>query len=50
MEPRQLARFPFLRESSLFIRESKVTLEDLLQDSAFATARATGKKRVIEAV
>jgi DNA primase large subunit len=50
MEPRQLARFPFLKDSSLFIRENLVTLEELLKDSAYAAARALGKKRVLEAV
>src|SRR2546425_11467171 len=45
-----LARYPFLRESSAFIRAEKVSLEEILLEPAYARARALGKARVLEAL
>src|SRR5437899_3712998 len=45
-----LAKYPFLRESSAFIRAEKVSLEEILLEPAFARARSLGKARVLEAL
>src|SRR5437870_12083189 len=45
-----LARYPFLRESSAFIRAEKVSLEEILLEPAYARARSLGKARVLEAL
>ena len=50
MDPATLAKFPFLREASAYIRAEGITLEELLTNPAFARARALGKARVIEAL
>lgn len=50
MELATLAKFPFLREAAAYIRAEKITLEDLLSESAFDRARVLGKARVIEAL
>ena len=50
MELASLAKYPFLREASAFIRAERVTLEELLTEPAFARARTMGKARVIESL
>src|SRR2546430_17736900 len=45
-----LAKYPFLREASAFIRSEGVTLEELLSEPAYARARALGRTRVHEAL
>jgi len=50
VDPATLAKFPFLREASAYIRAEGITLEELLTNPAFARARALGKARVIEAL
>jgi len=50
MDLRQSARYPFVSDASQFVREEKVTLEELLTHSAFASARLQGKKRVLDAI
>ncbi|HEY7588246.1 MAG TPA: DNA primase regulatory subunit PriL, partial [Thermoplasmata archaeon] len=50
MELATLAKFPFLREASAYIRAEGVSLEELLAEPAYARARALGKARVIEAL
>jgi DNA primase large subunit len=45
-----LAKYPFLREASAYIRAENVTLEELLTEPAYARARSMGKARVIEAL
>ena len=50
MELASLAKYPFLREASAFIRAEGVTLEDLLSEPAYARARAMGRTRVHEAL
>ena len=45
-----LAKFPFLREASAYIRSEGISLEELLTDPAFERARAVGRERVVEAL
>jgi DNA primase large subunit len=45
-----LAKFPFMREASAFIRAEKVSLEEILVEPAYARARTLGKSRVLEAL
>jgi len=45
-----LAKYPFLREASAFVRSEEVPLEDILTDPAYERARAAGKARVLEAL
>lgn len=45
-----LAKYPFLREASAFIRAEQVSLVDVLSESAYARARAVGKARVLQAL
>lgn len=45
-----LAKYPFLREASAYIRAERVSLEELLAEPAYARARAIGKSRVLEAL
>jgi len=45
-----LAKYPFLREASAFIRAENVTLDEILTEPAYARARTLGKTRVIEAL
>jgi DNA primase large subunit len=50
MDPRQLAKYPFLKEASELVRSSGVSIEDVLRSSAFSEARRRGLKRVTEAL
>lgn len=45
-----LAKYPFLREASGYIRAEKVTLEELLAEPAYERARSLGKARVLDAL
>lgn len=45
-----LAKYPFLREASGYIRAEKVSLEEILLDPAYARARVLGRTRVLEAI
>src|SRR4030066_326595 len=45
-----LARYPFLREASGYIRAEGISLEELLTDPAYARARALGRGRVLAAL
>lgn len=45
-----LAKYPFLREASAFIRAEKVSLEEILLEPAYGRARTLGKARVLEAL
>ena len=45
-----LAKYPFLREASAYIRAEQVSLEEILSEPAYARARAIGKARVLEAL
>ncbi len=50
MNIRQIARFPFLKESSEYLRKNGITLEALVKSRAYEPARLLGKERVLEAV
>src|SRR5438128_621901 len=50
VELASLAKYPFLREASAFIRAEKVSLEEILLEPAYARARSLGKARVLEAL
>jgi len=50
MEPMRLARYPFLREASDFVRSHGVSLEELLTHPAYSQARRRGKERVLDAI
>ena len=50
MEISVLAKYPFLREASAYIRAEGITLEDILADEAFSWARSLGRQRVMEAL
>jgi len=50
MEFRALALYPFLKESSQFVKERQLGLDDLLTHSIMAEARRRGKARVMEAI
>jgi len=45
-----LAKYPFLREASAYIRAEGISLEDLLSDPAYGRARSMGKARVLESL
>src|SRR2546425_1872205 len=45
-----LAKYPFLREASAFIRAEKVSLEEILLEPAYARARTLGRSRVLDAL
>jgi len=45
-----IAKYPFLREASAYIRAENVTLEEVLSEPAYARARGIGKARVLEAL
>jgi DNA primase large subunit len=47
---RQLARFPYLEEASGYIKDSDVSVQDLLDDPAYEEARIAGRRRVFEAM
>ena len=42
-----LAKYPFLREASAYIRSEGIPLEELLTDSAYERARSLGRERVL---
>lgn len=44
------ARYPFLAEAGRFVAETGPSLEDLLSDRVFASARARGRERAVAAV
>jgi DNA primase large subunit len=50
MDPRTLARFPFLKETSEFVRSSGVSLKDLLEGVAHEEARERGMARAVDAL
>ncbi|MDH7509367.1 MAG: DNA primase large subunit PriL [Methanomassiliicoccales archaeon] len=50
MDPRRLARFPFLKEAIAYVKENDVDLNDLLQEFIFSEARSRGKRRVMDAI
>ncbi|MDD1770998.1 MAG: DNA primase large subunit PriL [Methanomassiliicoccales archaeon] len=50
MQARELARYPFVKEVSTYVKEKGVSLDDLISHPAFAVARARGKKRVTDAI
>ncbi len=50
MELAGLAKYPFLREASAYIRAEAISLEDLLTDVAYARARSLGRTRVEESL
>ncbi len=50
MDPRRLARFPFVKEASAYLKEKGITLGDLLRDDAYKRARARGLLRVLVAL
>jgi DNA primase large subunit len=50
MDVHTLAKYPFLRETLVYIKERNMTLEDLIHDRAYAEARACGKSRVLEVI
>jgi DNA primase large subunit len=50
MELIQLATYPYLSISQNYIREQGPTLDDMLTSMAFASARAKGRERVLEAL
>ena len=45
-----LAKYPFLREASAYIRSEGIPLEELLTDSAYERARSLGRERVLGAL
>src|SRR3989442_10083965 len=49
VDTRRLARFPFLKKASVFVRERGIPLSDLLQEAAYRRARARGLDRVLVA-
>ncbi len=44
------AKYPFLKESARYLRETGVTLDQLITSMAYEQARLRGKERVIEAL
>jgi DNA primase large subunit len=50
MQPKELARYPFVGEVSSYVRDRGVSLDDLIHHPAFAPARTRGKKRVTDAI
>jgi DNA primase large subunit len=45
-----LARYPFLKESGAYLKESGPSLDELLHDIAYERTRVLGKERVLEAL
>src|SRR3972149_6308442 len=50
MAPRRLARYPYVKEASAYLRERGVLLSDLLRDDAYRRARGRGLYRVLVAL
>jgi len=50
VDPRRLARFPYLRDASGFLRDRGITLSDLLREDAYGRARFRGFERVLLAL
>jgi len=50
MEYRDLARYPFLKEATQFVKERQLGLEDLVSSTFAAEARRRGKARVLTAL
>ena len=50
MDAKRLARYPFMKEASEYVKAQGVTLEDLLSHPAFAVARLRGKQRIVDAI
>ena len=50
MNAKRLAMYPFLRESSEYIEEKNISLEELINGLAFEECRIIGKRRVLEAI
>ena len=50
MDVRLAARYPFLKGSAAFLKDSGVTLDRLMTSMAYERARMLGKDRVLEAV
>ncbi len=50
MDAKFLARYPFVKGASDFVRSSEVSLEDLISRTAYPEARRRGRKRVLEAL
>lgn len=47
---RKLARYPYLEEASGYIKDSDISIPDLLDDPAYEEARIAGRNRVFEAL
>ena len=50
MEIQTLARYPFLPDASQYLKDNGITLDDIVSSSAFAQARESGRRRVMEAL
>ncbi len=50
MEMQTLARYPFLPEASQYMKENGITLDDIVNSSAFSQSREAGRRRVMEAL
>ncbi|NYT11689.1 MAG: DNA primase large subunit PriL [Methanomassiliicoccales archaeon] len=50
MDARNLARFPFLREASEFVRSYGVSIQELLEGIAYEEARERGMARALDAL
>jgi DNA primase large subunit len=50
MEYRALARYPFLKDATQFVKEHELGLEDLLKHTITAEARRRGKARIMMAI
>ena len=49
MDLGDLARYPFMPETSAYLKEKEITLDDLVNSSAYSQARDAGRRRVMEA-
>ena len=50
MDVRLAAKYPFLKDSGKYLKESGITLDKLISSVAYERARMLGKERVMEAV
>ena len=50
MDTRRLARFPYLREASAYLKEKGIDISDVLGDEAYLRVRARGLVRVLIAL